>query len=103
MEDKEIQKEYIVIVTKDGDARSFQQLINCDSYDIEQYVKRLAFGSDIRIQFFSISKLNDTDTMDLGDAGECIVFNNGKSFNTFISELNAIFKKLEIASEQEAE
>lgn len=97
----EIEKKYIVIVFNEIPARNFLKLINCDAATISKYVKSLTIGADIRLCFFGIDRLNDLDTMDVGDADVQVVMNSDKTFSDFEYEVNEAMNKLEIQKEDE--
>lgn len=95
--EKEIKKEYIVLVLSHGSSvREFRKLINCDSYDIKNYVRSLPFGSELCFYFFSIEKLAEIDTMDTGDATKAVVMSNEKTFANFGEEIAKVIDQLQI-------
>jgi len=98
-DEKTIEKEYIVIAL--DRTRGFKKLINCEVYDIQRYVQGLPFGTEITMYFFSVEKLDGTDTMDTGDAEAQAIMNNEKSFYDFNVEINKIISTLKIKIDKE--
>ncbi len=74
--------------------------MNCDGATISKYIKSLNIGADIRLCFFGIERLNDLDTMDVGDADVQIIMNSEKTFSNFIEEVDMALEKLEIKHEE---